>query len=59
MHPKDYLYAIPLSVGCAVICEHCQATVAVTFTPDDAAKIIATHTCPTTSSTRSPEEVGR
>jgi hypothetical protein len=56
MHQREYLYAVPLSVGCAVVCEHCQATVAVTFTPDDAAKIIATHTCPTT---RSPEEVGR
>jgi hypothetical protein len=57
MHLKDYLYAIPLSVGCAVICEHCQATVAVTFTPTDAAKIIDTHTCTTTTTTE--PEVGR
>jgi hypothetical protein len=55
MHPKDYLYAVPLSVGCAVVCEHCQATVAVTFTPADAAAIIANHTCPTTAE----PEVGR
>jgi hypothetical protein len=57
MHPKDYLYPVPLSVGHAVICEHCDTTIAITFTPDDAAKIIATHTCPTT--TGSPEGVGR
>ncbi len=46
MHPRDYLYAVALSVGCAVVCERCQDTVAVTFTPADAAKIIAAHTCP-------------
>ncbi len=54
MHPKDYLYAVRLSVGVAVVCERCQATIAVTFTPVDAAKIIAAHTC-----TTSPQEVAR
>jgi hypothetical protein len=52
MHPKDYLYAVALSVGVAVVCERCQATIAVTFTPADAAKIIAAHTC-----TSRPERV--
>jgi hypothetical protein len=52
MHPRDYLYAVALSVGVAVVCERCQATIAVTFTPADAAKIIAAHTCTTTSTSR-------
>jgi hypothetical protein len=52
MHPKDYLYAVRLSVGVAVVCERCEATIAVTFTPADAAKIIAAHTCTTTTTTR-------
>jgi phage terminase large subunit-like protein len=52
MHPRDYLYAVALSVGVAVVCERCQATIAVTFTPADAAKIIAAHTC-----TSRPERV--
>jgi phage terminase large subunit-like protein len=52
MHPKDYLYAVALSVGVAVVCERCQATIAVTFTPADAATIIAAHTC-----TSRPERV--
>jgi hypothetical protein len=47
MHDRSYLYPVPLSVGCAVVCERCQATVAVTFTPADAAAIIAAHTCTT------------
>ncbi len=51
MQDQDYLYAVPLSVGVAVVCERCQATIAVTFTPADAAKIIATHTCTTSAST--------
>ncbi len=54
MHPKDYLYAVRLSVGVAVVCERCQDTIAVTFTPADAATIIAAHTC-----TTSPQEVAR
>ena len=45
MHPRAYLYAVPLSVGVAVVCERCEATIAVTFTPADAAAIIAAHTC--------------
>ncbi len=53
MQDQDYLYAVPLSVGVAVVCERCNTTIAVTFTPADAAKIIAAHTC-TTAST-SPE----
>ena len=52
MHPKDYLYAVALSVGVAVVCERCQTTIAITFTPADAAKIIAAHTCPTASTSR-------
>ena len=52
MHPRDYLYAVPLSVGVAVVCERCQTTIAITFTPADAAKIIAAHTCITTSTSR-------
>jgi hypothetical protein len=54
MHPKAYLYAVALSVGVAVVCERCQDTIAITFTPDDAAKIITAHTC-----TTSPQEVAR
>ncbi len=45
MHPKDYLYPVALSVGVAVVCERCQTTIAVTFTPDDATAIITAHTC--------------
>ena len=52
MQDRSYLYAIPLSVGCAVVCERCNTTVGVTFTPADAAAIIAAHTC-----TTSPQEV--
>ncbi len=50
MHPRAYLYAVPLSVGVAVVCERCNTTVAVTFTPADAAAIIAAHTCTTSTS---------
>ncbi len=52
MQDQDYLYAVALSVGVAVVCERCEATIAVTFTPADAAKIIAAHTC-----TSRPERV--
>jgi hypothetical protein len=31
-----------------VVCEHCNTTIAITFTPADAAAIIANHTCTTT-----------
>jgi len=54
MQDRSYLYAVPLSVGVAVVCERCETTIAVTFTPADAAKIIAAHTC-----TTSPQEVAR
>ena len=47
MHPKDYLYAVRLSVGVAVVCERCETTIAVTFTPAGATRIIAAHTCTT------------
>jgi hypothetical protein len=52
----DYLYVVPLSVGCAVVCEQCQRTVAVTFTPNDTQAIIANHTCTTTSTRTSSVE---
>jgi len=45
MQDRSYLYAVRLSVGVAVVCERCQTTIAITFTPDDAAAIIAAHTC--------------
>jgi hypothetical protein len=54
MHPQPYLYPVALSCGCAVVCERCQDTIAITPTPADAARIIAGHTCPTT-----PQEVAR
>jgi len=52
MQDRSYLYAVPLSVGVAVVCERCEATIAVTFTPADAAKIIAAHTCTTSPTSR-------
>jgi hypothetical protein len=52
MQDRPYLYAVPLSVGTAVVCEHCNTTIAITFTPADAAAIIANHTC-----TTRPEQV--
>jgi len=54
MQDRSYLYAVPLSVGCAVVCERCNDTIAITFTPADAATIIAAHTCTTAA-----QEVGR
>jgi hypothetical protein len=55
MHPQPYLYPVTLSVGYAVVCERCQTTIATTQAPDDLARIIAGHTCPTIGS----REVGR
>ncbi len=52
MQDRSYLYAVRLSVGVAVVCERCEATIAVTFTPADAAKIIAAHTCTTSPTSR-------
>jgi hypothetical protein len=52
MPNRPYLYTVPLSVGTAVVCEHCQTTIAITFTPADAAAIIHAHTC-----TTRPEQV--
>jgi hypothetical protein len=57
MHPQPYLYPVTLSVGCAVVCERCQTTIATVPTPADAAAIIASHTC--TPTTTSLGEVGR
>jgi hypothetical protein len=54
MHPQPYLYPVTLSVGYAVVCERCQATIGVTATPAVVAKVIAGHTCTTT-----PREVVR
>ena len=62
MQDRSYLYPVALSVGVAVVCERCQTTIAITFTPADAAKIIAAHTCTTTTTTTtttSPQEVAR
>jgi hypothetical protein len=52
MHDRSYLYPVALTVGVAVVCEHCQTTISIAFTPDDAAAIIAAHTCTTTPTSR-------
>jgi len=46
MQHRSYLYPVTLSVGCAVVCERCQTTIAVVLTPAEVAGIIAGHTCP-------------
>ena len=52
MRDRSYLYPVALSVGVAVVCERCQTTIAIAFTPGDAAAIIATHTCTTPTTAR-------